>query len=83
MLNMRKAFPGFLLAALAALLCAEPSLAAKDVFYPVGAAQVDITPDYPIRLNGYGARLKESEGIDQHLFAQALAVGGEKKAWQC
>ncbi len=80
MLNMRKAFPGFLLAALAALLCAEPSLAAKDVFYPVGAAQVDITPDYPIRLNGYGARLKESEGIDQHLFAQALAVGGEKKS---
>jgi hypothetical protein len=48
--------------------------------YLVGAAQVDITPDYPIRLNGYGARTTESEGIDQHLFAQALAIGGDKKS---
>jgi hypothetical protein len=59
--------------------CALPALAAKETFYPVGVAQVDITPAYPIRLSGYGARLKESEGIDQHLFAQALAIGGDKK----
>ena len=56
------------------------SLAAKETFYAVGAAQVDITPDYPIRLSGYGARQKESEGIDQHLFAQALAIGGDKQS---
>ena len=63
------------------LLCLCPllSLGAKETFYPVGAAQVDITPDYPIRLSGYGARQKESEGIDQHIFAQALAIGGDKK----
>ena len=54
--------------------------AAKTTFYAVGAAQVDITPDYPIRLSGYGARLKESEGIDQHLFAQALAIGSDKRS---
>jgi hypothetical protein len=41
---------------------------------------VDITPDYPIRLSGYGARQKESEGIDQHIFAQALAIGDTKKS---
>jgi Neutral/alkaline non-lysosomal ceramidase, N-terminal len=76
---MNNPLPGLLLSALSLLLYAQPSLAATDVFYPVGAAQVDITPDYPIRLNGYGARLKESEGIDQHLFAQALAIGGDKE----
>jgi hypothetical protein len=64
------------------LLCFYPLLCpgAKETFYPVGAAQVDITPDYPIRLSGYGARQQESEGIDQHIFAQALAIGGDKKS---
>jgi hypothetical protein len=47
--------------------------------YAIGAARVDITPDYPIRLSGYGGRQKESEGIDQHLFAKALAVGSDKE----
>ena len=61
-------------------LAALPSLAARETFYPVGAAQVDITPDYPIWLNGYAARQSESEGIDQHIFAQALAIGGDKKS---
>jgi hypothetical protein len=55
-------------------------LAAKETFYAVGATQVDITPDYPIWLNGYAARKKESEGVDQHIFAQALAIGGDKKS---
>jgi hypothetical protein len=52
-----------------------PAQAAKDTFYSVGVAQVDITPDYPIRLSGYGARQKESEGIDERIFANALAIG--------
>jgi hypothetical protein len=57
-----------------------PSLAAKDTFYPVGAAQVDITPDYPVWLNGYAARAQEFEGVDQHIFAQALAIGGDDQS---
>jgi hypothetical protein len=69
-----------LLVPLLLCLCPLLSLGAKETFWPVGAAKVDITPDYPIRLSGYGARLKESEGIDQHIFAQALAIGGEKKS---
>jgi hypothetical protein len=60
-------------------ICPLPSLVAKETFYEVGAAQVDITPDYPIRLSGYGARQKESEGIDQHIFAQALVIGANEK----
>jgi len=63
-----------LLVPLLLCLCPLLSLGAKETFCPVGAAKVDITPDHPIRLSGYGARLKESEGIDQHIFAQALAI---------
>lgn len=41
----------------------------------VGVAVQDITPAYPIRLNGFGGRTKESEGVRQPLWARALAVG--------
>ena len=44
----------------------------------VGAAVVDITPDYPIRLMGYGNRQTESEGIVSRLKARALAIGGDE-----
>lgn len=48
--------------------------------YAVGVAAVDITPDYPIRLNGFGSRRTESEGVTQRIWAKALAIGtdGEK-----
>src|SRR5690242_13878450 len=42
----------------------------------VGAAKVDITPDFPVRLTGYGNRTKESEGVAQRIWARALAIGG-------
>ena len=64
-------------AALALLLV--PSMRAADVARMAGAAAVDITPDYPVRLSGYGGRQNESEGIDQHLFAKALAIGSDKE----
>jgi putative membrane-bound dehydrogenase-like protein len=56
----------------AAIAAEKPSL------IQVGAAKVDITPDYPIRLSGYGGRTNESQGIDQRLFAKALAIGSDK-----
>jgi len=40
-----------------------------------GVATVDITPSYPVRLNGFGGRTRESQGVRQSLFAKALAVG--------
>src|SRR5258706_2049592 len=40
----------------------------------VGTASVDITPDYAIRLSGYGGRRTPSEGTVQHLFAKALSL---------
>lgn len=42
--------------------------------YRVGAAAVDITPAYPVRLNGFGGRRDEAEGTSQHLWAKALAI---------
>ena len=48
---------------------AEPTLP-----YKVGVASVDITPDHPIRLNGFGFRRAESEGVYQKIHAKALAI---------
>ena len=48
-----------------------------DNLIEVGVAQIDITPDYPIRLNGYGSRRTESEGIVQRIWAKALAIGSD------
>src|SRR5215207_4980009 len=54
-----------------------PVLRAAESAEPilVGAAQVDITPDYPVRLNGFGGRRTESEGVTQKIWAKALAFG--------
>jgi len=44
---------------------------------PVGVAAIDITPDRPIRLSGYGSRTQPSEGVAQSLNAKALAFGND------
>ncbi|MCA9178049.1 MAG: neutral/alkaline non-lysosomal ceramidase N-terminal domain-containing protein [Planctomycetales bacterium] len=51
-----------------------PSSAEDARRYLVGVSKVDITPDYPIRLNGFGNRREESEGVSQRIFAKALAI---------
>jgi len=43
--------------------------------YAVGVAAVDVTPDYPVRLNGFGHRRTESEGVTQRIWAKAIAIG--------
>ena len=42
--------------------------------YRVGVARVDVTPSYPIRLNGFGGRREESEGVGLQIWAKALAI---------
>lgn len=44
---------------------------------PVGAAKTDITPEWPVRMYGYGFRKTESEGVAGRLKASALAIGGD------
>ncbi len=46
---------------------------------PIGAAVVDITPDYPVRLTGYSNRMKESDGVAAKIHARALVIGGESE----
>jgi putative membrane-bound dehydrogenase-like protein len=63
-----------------ALLCFGGSVACGDeAVYQVGAAKVDVTPGYPIRLNGFGGRRTESEGITQRIWAKALAIGSDEE----
>jgi hypothetical protein len=45
----------------------------------VGVAQLDITPDYPVRLSGFGFRRAESEGITHRIYAKALAIADDKE----
>ncbi|HEY1381023.1 MAG TPA: neutral/alkaline non-lysosomal ceramidase N-terminal domain-containing protein, partial [Gemmataceae bacterium] len=62
----------------AVCLLAGPSFAAEPP-YRAGVARIDITPDYPVRLAGFGFRRAESEGVTHRIAAQALAIddGGE------
>jgi putative membrane-bound dehydrogenase-like protein len=67
-----------------ALLCIFGALAllrgqAGQSLTEIGVAKIDITPNYPIRLCGYAVRKKESEGVAQHLWAKALAIGSDKE----
>src|SRR5262245_23079762 len=50
---------------------------APEPTFQVGAASIDITPDYPIRLTGYAARKGESEVPGLKLWAKALAIGSD------
>lgn len=52
---------------------------AADTTRQVGAASVDITPDYPVRLSGYGGRRLPNTGVSQHIFAKALAIGSDEE----
>ena len=63
-----------LLSALIAAGCSA-GVSANDETFSVGVAKVDITPTYPVRLNGFGFRREESEGITQQIWAKALAIG--------
>jgi putative membrane-bound dehydrogenase-like protein len=66
--------------ALLACCCTIGELQAEPVNWSVGVAAVDITPDYPVRLNGFGFRRNESEGVRQPIYAKALAIGnGDEK----
>ena len=61
---------------LATFATGEPS---GSIVQQVGAASVDITPDYPIRLSGYGSRRDVNKGVSQHISAKALAIGSDEQ----
>ncbi len=77
--TLSPAFPRRLLPALGALLALLLNLGPVSAapVRTVGVARVDITPAFPIRLNGYFGREVEATNAAQHLFAKALAFGGD------
>lgn len=54
----------------------------SETNYQVGAAKIDITPDFPVRLSGYGGRRDEADSVEQRIWANALAIrnGAESPA---
>jgi putative membrane-bound dehydrogenase-like protein len=45
----------------------------------IGVARIDVTPSESIRLTGYGGRTTNSIGIEQKLWAKALAIGTDSE----
>lgn len=51
------------------------TISSQAQVYSIGVSKVDITPDYPVRMNGFLVRKQESLGIRQPIWAKALAIG--------
>lgn len=62
-----------------ATVAAEAGSANAPAPIEAGVAAVDITPDYPVRLSGFGFRRTESEGVTGRIWAKALAIGGDQQ----
>lgn len=60
-------------------MCACPWLLAAAEFQ-AGTARLDITPQNPIWLAGYGSRTHPSEGIVHPLWAKALAIEDSRRS---
>ena len=50
------------------------SIAGASTF-SVGVSKVDVTPDIPVLLAGYGGRTTEHEGVDTLLWARVMVIG--------
>ena len=61
-----------LVASAVLLLCVYPG-AVSGADLKVGVAAVDVTPNDPVRLSGFGFRRAESEGVTQRIWAKAIA----------
>jgi neutral ceramidase len=48
--------------------------AAQESDWSAGLAAVKITPEHPVRLAGYAARIKPSESVDLDIYVTALAL---------
>ena len=78
--SLLRSFGPFALANCLSVLLIAASTTTTRAQVPVGVAVEDITPDYPIRLMGYGSRKTESAGIASRLKARALAIGADQTA---
>ena len=49
-----------------------------DEVVKIGVAKIDVTPDKPVVLAGYGGRTRPYEQIDTRLWARALVIEGKQ-----
>src|SRR5215211_4345941 len=61
------------LGAVAVAVLAITPISAAEPPLRAGVASIDITPDYPVRLSGFGFRRAESEGVTHRIWAKAIA----------
>jgi putative membrane-bound dehydrogenase-like protein len=59
-------------------ICLALAASARGTAYTAGTGVVDVTPDFPVRLSGYGSRTEETMEIDQRLYVKALAIQSGK-----
>lgn len=52
---------------------------ANGLSVDIGAARVDVTPGDPVRLTGYASRKSPNVGVEQKLWAKALAIGSDRE----
>jgi hypothetical protein len=57
------------------LLCG--GLSAADTLRQIGLARLEVTPGYRVRMTGYNNRKTEFDGVEQSLWAKALAIGSD------
>jgi neutral ceramidase len=65
----KKLLPALLFLVAPGLMSAQNSTGWK-----AGAAHIDITPDHPVRLSGYGSRTTECDKVAARIHANALAL---------
>lgn len=65
---------GFWTAAAAAQSPTPATVPTSDKTLRVGSAKIDITPPFPIWLNGYAARTEPARSASQPIHARALAI---------
>ncbi len=57
------------------LIVVQPAMAG----WKAGAARINITPAYPVRLSGYGNRKTEFEGVKAPIWAKVLALSWDEE----
>lgn len=62
------------------LLAFAAGAPAADQLVGLGVAKIDITPNYPVRMQGYAARKTEATNAAQRIWAKALAIGDKDPA---
>lgn len=64
---------------IASLLFSFDQRSATAASIEIGVSRVDITPDHPVRLTGYGARKSVFDSVEQKLWAKALVLAQKGK----